>query len=713
MCRERISLKLFSNVSYCVMKRRLLLIAASLCLCSCLTAQILEGDKHQIVAHRLWLQLFPSANSISCIDTLTIRKKKNREKITIGLLPVYRIESVQIKGKEIKTARRASVVELLEVPSDTLFEVVVQYSGELRFQSEFTKMSEERAVLREEEILPHSAQMLQFVRMKIIVPADWQAISVGKLVSHSIMGDSTAFVWESDERMPSIGWICAGKYWNSPIRLFNDGSVSIALSNYFFEEESTRSAEIISLMENVLRFYSSKFSPYRFAKLSVVEVEDWVGGKNVLAIAAPSFIMVKASAFTTEDAFNKVQSILPHEIAHQWFPLTVFISPEDLAFLSEGMCEYAALLYAQSHGVMTSRDSLNNHPLLRSLLMRVRKEKDVPLQQKADLRTMPTQYLKASYVHHMLRQIVGDTDFELLYRTYAQNYALLFATLKDFQALAEQLSGKRLDWFFEQWVKGKGVPRLRLYNVKSIHQDNQWRVKGRVRIVGYEKYTTFADVGVKTQSGVTTVRVWLGVDSAGIYRSDVPFEVAVTHKPLSVLLDPDGHVLKFQKLPVRLGDLRDPSDGVMIVGTSQHTDHLLHLARTDSAEMERAGWSITIKFDSTATLADVQRERVFLYGKSSDNRLAAEYEKKFPFGFRGDSIVVNQQSLFDSTLTLIQVIESPFIPDGLLCWIAPSSKIAKPKLLPYEVSWILLRENDEVISGTWEVRDTDLVVEIQ
>jgi hypothetical protein len=697
-----------------IVKRWLLIAAASCCFWQILFAQRADSVGFEIVAHRLRMEIVPPNNFISCVDTLQIhRLKKNVEQITLDFFSGFHIEKFFVDGDEAKFKQNNSGITFDDIPSDTAFDVVIEYSGELRFRSDFTKITEERAVLRTEEVFPSGPQRLRFVRMELHVPSDWTTIACGKLVQHDTTGRNSIFVWESKEVLTTLGWICAGKYTiDSMEDLFID-SLKIPLAGYFFPEDTLQAESILSVASQALRFYSKHFTPYRFPKLSIVEVDDWVGGRNVLAVASPSFVMVKRTAFTTKDDFNKANAILPHEIAHQWWPLTVFINQEDAALLSEGMCEYSSVMFTQAQGTMTARDSLGHHPLLRSLLLRVQKGNDLPLQQKADLRSVPTQYLKSSYVHHMLRQVLGDSVFQKLYAEYAATYNRSLATQRDFQQIAERLSGKNLDWFFDQWVKGKGVPRMKLYNVKSVKQGGRWNVRGRVRIVGYDKYTTFADVGVETAAGMTKTRLWLGADSLGMYRNDVPFEIMVNQQPLRAVLDPNGDVLKMQKLPARLSDLRNPSDGVMIVGTKGGTDYLLKLARSDSVEMDKAGWSITIKFDSAITLQDLQQEKVLLYGKASENSVVAEYEKKFPYGFRNDSLVVGKEVLFDSTLTLIQAIESPFITNGLLCWIAPSSETSQPKLLPYDASWVLLRDDDEVSSGTWEVRDEDLVVEIK
>jgi len=60
------------------------------------------------------------------------------------------------------------------------------------------------------------------------------------------------------------------------------------------------------------------------------------------------------------------------------------------------------------------------------------------------------------------------------------------------------------------------------------------------------------DVGVLTGAGMMLKRVWLGTDSAGSYRNDVPFEVVSRDKPARAMLDPAGNLLKYEEAPVKI-----------------------------------------------------------------------------------------------------------------------------------------------------------------
>jgi aminopeptidase N len=60
----------------------------------------------------------------------------------------------------------------------------------------------------------------------------------------------------------------------------------------------------------------------------------------------------------------------------------------------------------------------------------------------------------------MLRHEVGDSIFQKIIRSYYNGYKFVNADSKDFQRIAESVSGKDLNWFFDQWLYRPGIPKL-------------------------------------------------------------------------------------------------------------------------------------------------------------------------------------------------------------------------------------------------------------
>jgi hypothetical protein len=667
-----------------------------------------QKKPYNVISHRAFIKLYPAEYRIVVNDTLKIRATdKIGDEILLTLNPGMVVSDVAVHDKTLKFEQKREFLKIYLSEKEE-FELIINYSGNISNKTEYSKFTESYAVLHESEILPLGTKSYEFTRFSVQAPSTWQVIAIGELVNRSDQNDSAITIYENREKVQTLGWICGGEY--SINTRTTDG---ITLSTNLFMEDSSYSQEILNRLQQTLKIYSEKFSEYRFKKLSIVEVDDWVAGKTVLAAAYPSVILIKKRAFQQDDIVNNVITILPHEVAHQWWPLTVFIEDEDAALLSEGLCEYSSVLFSEWTGLAQARDSLKSHPLLRSLIMRASNKTDFPLKQKADLRSLPTHYLKGAYVHNMLRFLVGDSVYKNLLIEFAKEYSSKVTNSVEFQQLAEKMSHKKLDWFFKQWTEETGIPALKVYGVKSVVVGDAWVTQGRVRLVGYgKKFTTPMEVGVETEKGFVKQVLWLGFDTNNVYRNEASFKITTASKPYRALVDPEGQILKFRKMPPKMSDLREPSDGVMIVGTRRNSEKLLKLARRDFVEMDKAGWWIRIIADTNATLVDLQNDRVFLYGKADENRIVGDVSQKFPFKVVVDSVIINKATYSDN-LTLVQIIDNPCRNQGLMCWIAPLNEQADPHLMPYDASYVVIDGKEIVEKGTWDVKDEDLEVEIR
>lgn len=689
--------KWFPNSLFC------LLIFVSITFC-----EVQQKRPYNIISHRAFIKLYPAEKRIVINDTLKIRTTdKIGDEVLLTLNPGMIVSDVSVHDKTLKFEQKREFLKIYFSEKKD-FELIINYSGNVSNKSEYSKFSESSAILHESEILPLGTKSYEYTRFSVQAPLTWQVIAIGELLERYEEDNFAMTIYENREKVQTLGWICAGEY--STKTRAADG---ITLSTNLFKEDSSYSQEILNRIQQTLKIYSEKFSKYRFKKLSIVEVEDWIAGKTVLAAAYPSVILIKKRAFQRDDIVNNVITILPHEVAHQWWPLTIFIEDEDAALLSEGLCEYSSVLFSEWTGLAQARDSLKSHPLLRSLIMRASNKTDFPLKQKTDLRSLPTHYLKGAYVHSMLRFIVGDTVYKNLLTEFAKEYALKVTNSVEFQQLAEKMSHKKLDWFLKQWTEETGIPALKMYGVKSVVVGDEWVTQGRVRLVGYgKKFTTPIEVGVETEKGLVKQMLWLGFDTNNVYRNEASFRITTASKPYRALVDPEGQILKFQKMPPKLSDLREPSDGVMIVGTLKNSKELFNLARRDSIEMDKAGWWIRIIADTTATLGDLQSERVFLYGKGDENKIVGDVSQKFPYKVIGESVIINRQTYSDS-FGLIQIIDNPYRNRGLMCWVAPLCNHADPYLLPYDASYVVIDGKEIVDKGTWDVKDEDLEVEFR
>ncbi|HJR61734.1 MAG TPA: M1 family aminopeptidase [Vicinamibacterales bacterium] len=160
---------------------------------------------------------------------------------------------------------------------------------------------------------------------------------------------------------------------------------------------------------------------------------------------------------------NYPSFFVAHEIAHQWWGQAIAGKNYHEQWLSEGLAQYFALLYAEEKlapGVVAN--------LLRQMRQTaLRQSPQGPIYLgyrlghiKGDARVFRSiVYNKAAMVLHMLRRLVGDEAFFAGVRGFFARWKYRKAGTDDFIAAMEEATARDLSGFFESWVFGAAVPR--------------------------------------------------------------------------------------------------------------------------------------------------------------------------------------------------------------------------------------------------------------
>jgi len=264
-------------------------------------------------------------------------------------------------------------------------------------------------------------------------------------------------------------------------------------------------------IDSSIRFYETYSGPFPYPTLSVSQIpgtfgQGWPG---LLYLSTFSFLTPAEQnraglSSTGQQAFT---DIVPyHEVAHQWWGNIVGWSSYRDQWIDEAIANYLALLFADHR-------KPSEHAL-RVWLERYRKQLEgkVPgsetpadeigaltLGDRLNSSKSPAGfeeviYSKGSWVIHMLREMLReprsknpDARFTALLRAISTKYAYRAFSTDDFQKEVEAVmtpsmdleGGRSMDWFFEQWVKGTGIPH---YNVEfsTHHTEKGDIVRGKL-----------------------------------------------------------------------------------------------------------------------------------------------------------------------------------------------------------------------------------------
>ncbi|MDF2187465.1 M1 family metallopeptidase [Paraflavitalea sp. CAU 1676] len=206
----------------------------------------------------------------------------------------------------------------------------------------------------------------------------------------------------------------------------------------------------------ILPYFIRNVGPYGYKKLANVQSKTMFGGLE----NAGAIFYSEGSVTGT----RRSESLLTHEIAHQWFGDMATETEWAHIWLSEGFATYMTILYFENkYGQDTARKMLlEDRSQVIAYTKRVQKSiVDTSVRNYMDLLN-PNSYQKGGWVLHMLRGELGDTIFWKGIRNYYARYSGKNASTDDLRKCMEEVSGKDLRQFFKQWLLTPGHPIIEI-----------------------------------------------------------------------------------------------------------------------------------------------------------------------------------------------------------------------------------------------------------
>ena len=199
----------------------------------------------------------------------------------------------------------------------------------------------------------------------------------------------------------------------------------------------------MALTAEMIDVYDDLFGPYPFVAYGAVVVDDPLG----YALETQTL-----SIFGTDAAAS--ESVIAHELAHQWFGDAVSPATWQDIWLNEGFATYAELLWQEHRGVGGPDVFADAYRSGSSLL-------DLPPADPGPVRLFaPSVYDRGALTLYVLDRTVGRDTFLAILRGWLERYDDGSASTADFEALAEDVSGRDLTPMFDAWLRASEMPDL-------------------------------------------------------------------------------------------------------------------------------------------------------------------------------------------------------------------------------------------------------------
>ncbi|HEY4107359.1 M1 family metallopeptidase [Puia sp.] len=300
-------------------------------------------------------------------------------------------------------------------------------------------------------------------------------------------------------------------------------AMGVPVWNYVYKENKEEGFKSYAYALDILPFYITHIGPYPFEKCGNVQSKTRFGGlENASAI------------FYYENSVGSpgVESLMAHEIAHQWFGDAATETQWQHLWLSEGFATYMTLCYLENkYGSDTLKKSLQKD---RAKVIAFEKRRLTPVVDstiKDDYMKLlnPNSYEKGGWVLHMLRRKIGDQAFWKGISTYYATYRNKNASTADLEKIMETASGKDLHGFFHEWLNTPGHPHLTI----------SWKYDP-------DKKAVLLDCTQTNPNGFT-FPLEIGFDGTtqhiDIHDKTTHIEIPMAAKPTTLIPDPNTNVL--------------------------------------------------------------------------------------------------------------------------------------------------------------------------
>ncbi len=388
----------------------------------------------------------------------------------------------------------------------------------------------------------------------VTVPDPYRAISNGRLLAvERLEGGKTRFHWQQEQVHPTyLMTLAVGDF--AEIQDHWQGIPVTYWVEKGREEDAKRSMDKTPAM---IEFFSNAFGyPYPYPKYAQVCVADFIFGgmeNTSTTLLTDRCLMDERAALD----YLWTESLVAHELAHQWFGDLLVIKHWSHAWIKEGMATYAEVLWkefatgyeeAAYHRYQDQQAYLNedSNRYRRPMVTHIYKE-------AIELYDCHI-YQKGGCVYHMIRQQLGDNLFQKAIQTFVQHYAHQTVETVDLLRAIDQATGHNLAPLFDQYVFRGGHPDYKVaYNwdpdsnlakvTVTQTQEKEYLFDLRIPIVfGF----------VSESSPVPNLKTF----TVRIHEPEQSFYFPLDQKPSFISFDHGNHTLKTVELTYGIPELK-------------------------------------------------------------------------------------------------------------------------------------------------------------
>lgn len=398
--------------------------------------------------------------------------------------------------------------------------------------------------------------------IRVRVPQQYRVVSNGELVETLEEGDAKIYHWIQKQVHPTyLMALAVGEF-----DVIQDQWQDIPVTYYVEKGRKADAQRTMGKTPQMIQFFSEKYGyRYAFPKYAQICAADFIFGgmeNTSCTILTDRCLIDERAALDNRNS----ESLVAHELAHQWFGDLLVINHWSHAWVKEGMATYSEVMWTErEYGAQEA--AYYRLSEMRSYLSEDRGRYRRPMVTHVYREAIELYdrhiYEKGACVYHMIRTELGDDLFWRAIHTFVQEHAHQTVETIDLIRAIEKTTGRNLRFLFDQYVFRGGHPD---YKVAYSWDGDSNLVKLTVT------QTQSKDGDTSSSSGLFDLKIPIGfgyVTDKGeqaqvevtpftvrVHEREQSFFFPLAKKPDFVSFDVGNHFLKTVSLEYPMAELK-------------------------------------------------------------------------------------------------------------------------------------------------------------
>jgi aminopeptidase N len=276
----------------------------------------------------------------------------------------------------------------------------------------------------------------------VTVPRGLSALSNGVPGDSSTTDGWTTWLWS--ERVPMASYLATLVIGDYRVRTGTHNGKPMVTAVAASLPEGGPAEASLNRTGEIVDFLATQFGPYPFEAYGGIAVSDRRIGYALETQSRP----VYGPAFFVSGPND---TVVAHELAHQWFGDSVSVRRWSDLWLNEGFASYAEWLWTEHDGGLSAQRSFDR------VYASMDWSKPSLDPGRAGIFGRPV-YQRGALAVHALRLTVGDELFFRILKTWTAEKRNASVVTADLVTVAERVAGRPMRPLFDAWLSGTTAP---------------------------------------------------------------------------------------------------------------------------------------------------------------------------------------------------------------------------------------------------------------